>query len=541
MALTSERLLTLHAPSEEAPSVVSDGGGTKWFRGDRVVVGAFVVLAFVLRVPTIARSYWVDEAISVGIATHPLGQLGPLLRQDGSPPLWYVLLHFWIQLFGSTPIATHSLSLLVSLTVTPLAYWAGRMLFGRPAALAAAGLSATNPFLGWYATENRMYTLLVAISLVALTLTVLAVRNRSPRYAVGAVVAFAALDYTHNWALYLTAVTGIYLLVRAWLARDRRLAGWVIASGAGVVAIYSPWIPSLLRQVSSTAAPWAVPPGIGDFFADPSTAIGGTIGVIVAPLLLGGVLLTRGRRSRGTSQAATMLVSVTLATTVVGWLAAQFEPSWTVRYLAITIPGWLIAAAGVLACTTAGRRVIVAVCVLLAGWSVTGALLPNPNPASAKDNAAAVAGAANGELRPGDMVVVTQTEQTPVVHYYLSGGLSYYDPMGRVRDSSVVNWTDIIGRLDRADVCKTIVPAIAALPVGARILEVDPESSVGTSGSAWSHAVNHQVDVVIHLLTHEPSLRSVRSFNEATSPKPYSPVIGELFVKQRGATTCPSS
>src|SRR5271165_5228303 len=62
-----------------------------------VVVGALVVLAALLRLPNLARAYWVDEGISVGIASHHLSQIPGLLRHDGSPPLFYVLLHFWVR------------------------------------------------------------------------------------------------------------------------------------------------------------------------------------------------------------------------------------------------------------------------------------------------------------------------------------------------------------------------------------------------------------------------------------------------------------
>jgi hypothetical protein len=39
---------------------------------DTLIVGALVVGAAALRLPTLTRAYWVDEGISVGIAGHPL-------------------------------------------------------------------------------------------------------------------------------------------------------------------------------------------------------------------------------------------------------------------------------------------------------------------------------------------------------------------------------------------------------------------------------------------------------------------------------------
>ena len=75
--------------------------------------------------------YWIDEAISVGISSHPLGQLPHLLREDGSPPLYYVLLHVWMNAFGRGEVATHWLSEIFALAAVPVAYWGGASLFGR--------------------------------------------------------------------------------------------------------------------------------------------------------------------------------------------------------------------------------------------------------------------------------------------------------------------------------------------------------------------------------------------------------------------------
>ena len=84
-------------------------------RRDRIVVSALVGLAFVLQVPNLGRAYWIDEGISVGIASHPVRQIPGLLRMDGSPPLFYFILHFWMRAFGTSPFATHTLALLLAM------------------------------------------------------------------------------------------------------------------------------------------------------------------------------------------------------------------------------------------------------------------------------------------------------------------------------------------------------------------------------------------------------------------------------------------
>ncbi len=68
---------------------------------------------------------WLDEGISVGIASHPLGSIPGLLRQDGSPPLYYGLLHLWMSAFGTADDTTHLPSLVFALAMVPTALWAG--------------------------------------------------------------------------------------------------------------------------------------------------------------------------------------------------------------------------------------------------------------------------------------------------------------------------------------------------------------------------------------------------------------------------------
>ena len=53
--------------------------------------------------------FWIDEGLSVGISDRPLGEIPDALRLDGSPPLYYMLLHVWMarrgHLRGGGPLA----------------------------------------------------------------------------------------------------------------------------------------------------------------------------------------------------------------------------------------------------------------------------------------------------------------------------------------------------------------------------------------------------------------------------------------------------
>jgi hypothetical protein len=497
-----------------------------------------VVLATMLRLPTLARAYWVDEGISVGIASHHVSQIPGLLRHDGSPPLFYVILHFWLRAFGATQVSTHIMSLLISLAVVPVAWWCAGRLFGRRVALWAALLAATSPFLNWYATESRMYPLVVGLAMVAVTCSVAAVLYDSRRDFAGAVVAFVALLYTHNWSLYLFGVTVVVLLGWAAARRDRRQAGWVAAGAGLVLAGYAPWVPSLLSQVLHTAAPWAIPPSVGDLFADPSSVLGGTLGVLVVPMFAAGALVAWVYRPSRANRITALLATIGLATLVAGWLIAQVKPSWTSRYQAVALGPLLLALAGCLGGCWLGRRIVAVAVAMLVAWSVVGSLLPDPNARDAKSNVAAIAAAAGPQLNPGDLVIVTQSEQVAVLAHYLPAGLHYVTPTGPVPDPRVVDWRDLVQRLQRSNPCVTVAPAIAALPPGSHVLVVNPYRHLGASGTTWARTVNAQVGAVNQLILRDPGVGELKSYWEATEPKPYSAVDAALFVRTASPAAC---
>jgi mannosyltransferase len=506
---------------------------------DSLIVAGLVLAATLLRLPTLTRAYWVDEGISVGIASHRLSRLPALLHLDGSPPLFYAVLHFWLRAFGGSEVSTHVMALLMSLTVIPLAWWSARQFFGRPSALCAAALAATNPFLGWYATETRMYPLVCAMGIVALTLVLRAIRRRSGRDAVWAVVAFTALVYTHNWGLYLLFATAAVLAIRAVRNRDRQELTWILCGGAAVLVAYLPWLPTFLYQARHTAAPWAVRPSLGDLFADPASVLGGTLGVVIVPLFLCGIMSARSTVRTIQTSLVLIFFAIGALTVTEGWVAAQLKPSWASRYLAVGLAPLLVAVAGALGSSKRGRRVILAASVMLGTWSLVGSLLPDPNAHFAKSNVASVVAVARPLLTPGDLVLVTQSEQLAVVAHYLPAGLQFATPTGPVSDPYVVDWRNLIERLATADPCVTVAPELESLPAGAHVLVINPFEPVGASGTRWSFAVNRQVLQVNELLLNDPGLQLDGNFSPATSPEPFSPVSGLLFTKGQGSAPCP--
>jgi mannosyltransferase len=439
-------------------------------------LGGLMLLSLLLRSRQLGVGFWIDEGLSVGIADRPLSDIPDALQLDGSPPLYYLLLHGWMRLAGTSEEATRALSLLFALAAVPVAWWAARTLFGARAGWMAGVLAATNPFLTHYAQETRMYALVALLALVACAAFGRAVavpdEPHRRRWALGYAACLAVMLYTHNWALFFGAACGaawIGLLIATRDAAERRelLIAGAIAFG-GALAIYAPWIPTTLYQAAHTGAPWAEAPTVLALLGVPGRLLGQF--AQVALLLSAGAGLAAlfarrdGRLAPGGRLAAALL-GIALLTVLLAWTLSQVSPAWAARYLAVGLAPLLLAVAAGLG--NAGRLGV-------AGLIVAALLAAGDTPPDDKSNVRDIADVIAPSLRPGDLVVSTQPEQIPVLAYYLPAGLRYATLTGPVSDTGVTDWRDGPERLRATSAARDLQPLLDGLEPGRRLALVQP-------------------------------------------------------------------
>jgi mannosyltransferase len=451
-----------------------------------VAVLALVLVSLVLRTRALDAGFWIDEGLSVGIASYPLLDIPGVLRLDGSPPLYYLLLHVWMELFGTGEAATHTLSLVFALASIPVALWAARSLWGARTGWIAAGLAAVNPFLTYYAQETRMYALAGVLGMVVAATFIHAFCRRDRRYLPAFAVALATMLYTHNWALFLGAGTfATFAVLVRWAApADRRglVRDGVLAYGA-VAVLYAPWVPTLLFQAANTGAPWAERPSVENLLSAVGLLMGGTATGIALLLVAGnGVAgLIRDERDRRTAA----LVLLTVAAALIAFLASQLSPAFANRYFASFVgPFLLIAAVGL---AHAGRLGIVTLVLVLAFW-----LDPRTSDINAKSNARSVGASIQTLVTAGDLVVSTHPEQLPLVAYYLPDGVRYGDSLGFVEDPRVFDWVDALDRLKAATPRRTMEPMIRSLRPGQELVLVQPILRTARWGAPWTSLVRRR-------------------------------------------------
>ena len=456
-------------------------------------LGALLTAAAALRLEGIGTWYWIDEALSVGIARHDLVDIPGLLLRDGSPPLWYLLLHGWTAVFGTSVVATHAMSLVFGLLAVPVSWLVGRRLFGHRAGWMAAGLATISPFVIYFSRETRMYSLVVVLGLlVAMTFVEAFVdgRRRAHWWFAASLV---LLLYTHNWGLY-TGVACAAALVPIWIGSDDRrgLLRRALAAFGVVAAAYLPWVPSLLSQVENTGAPWSYTPSLRDvirelaaLFRDERVLVG-----IALATFIGLSPLLRRRQTRD-ALAVTCLGILVVVPVLIGWGLAHVEPSWATRYLAVIV-GPLVLVLGVGLARAGGIGVAaLGLATLLIVQPITR-LDGFPLPLDAKSNGREVAAELSARLDRDDLVIVIQPEAVPLLRSELGPGFRYADPTGVVADPTIMDWRDAEDRLRAASYARDIRPLVDGLRPGERLLVVAPGNAARSTDTAWIRLIRAQ-------------------------------------------------
>ena len=199
-----------------------------------------------LRVTSLSRSLFTDEAYSLALAQRGFGHMLALFGYEANGTLYSIALWPLVRIFGTGEALLRSPAVIAGTASVPALWWAARGLGAtRAAALLAAALLAVNPMAVWYSQEARAYAFVVLATCLAFGALARAVAPGSGRRAwIGYVLAMAALAYCDLLAAPLVLPAQALLARRAGRDVWRR---WL----ASLVALLLCCLPLLVAAVIS--------------------------------------------------------------------------------------------------------------------------------------------------------------------------------------------------------------------------------------------------------------------------------------------------
>lgn len=192
-------------------------------------------------------SLWTDESATISAAQRSLSDLWRLLGNlDLVHGLYYLFMHFWTRLFGTSAFALRLPSAIVVGVAAVCIYWLGVRLRGPRFGTYAVVAFAVLPRVFWSGAEGRSYGLTAMFAAAAtLALFIALERAGSWNWITYAVLILAAIACNLFVSLLVVAhVVGLFL--DRSVSRKERISMLVAAAAAGIIA--SPFLLAAASQ-----------------------------------------------------------------------------------------------------------------------------------------------------------------------------------------------------------------------------------------------------------------------------------------------------
>ena len=207
------------------------------------------------------RDVCLDEPYTIFYAQQSIGDILALpAKGEPNPPLFMLLLHFWIKLFGIGITAVRMLPLIFSSLTVVVLYLTGKRFFSIWTGLIASGMFLLSNFHFFHGLEVRTYSLLSLATALSLYFYLRLIKEPgNVKLLIALVLSNLAMVYSHyfGWfVVFMQFIAGFLYL------KDKHVVkSLLIALGVSFLA-YLPFFLILIRQFfKSSQGSWIEPPG----------------------------------------------------------------------------------------------------------------------------------------------------------------------------------------------------------------------------------------------------------------------------------------
>ncbi len=227
------------------------------------ILGAFGLF---LRFWDISKaSIWHDEGYTLMLINYDPIEIIQRTARDVHPPLFYLLLHGWTQVFGTSELGARSFAALCTAAIIPFTYLFIRRLYQEKTARLAALFAAVGPFLVRYGQEARMYGMVALLGAIATYALVKALQQDGNRWWAAYSLTVAAAMYTHYYSVFIVLIHVIYVALHSSKKRKSGLFNhkWWFSCGTAFL-LFVPWLPVAIHQFMRVQQSFWIPAPIAE-------------------------------------------------------------------------------------------------------------------------------------------------------------------------------------------------------------------------------------------------------------------------------------
>jgi mannosyltransferase len=160
------------------------------------------------------QSVRLDESQSLWMFTKSVPGLLNLTAEDVAAPLYGLLLHFWLQLFGTDIVVARLLSFLFFALTIPVLYQLAKIAANKRVALVTILLFSLSPFIMWYGNETRTYTLFLFVTTLNTLFFYRLFKSDCHSGKMGFFLTSVAGIYTHYIFIFQLATQALFVMLK---------------------------------------------------------------------------------------------------------------------------------------------------------------------------------------------------------------------------------------------------------------------------------------------------------------------------------------
>ena len=183
-----------------------------------------------------------DEPFSIFHAQMDLSDIVSHLKGGNNPPLYEIVLHFWIKIFGISPISVRFPSLVFSICTLFFTFKIAERISGTQDAFFAILLMSFSNYYIYFTHEARAYSLFLLLTVLLIYLVIRISEQKESKNA--EFIAFglvaALLLYTHYFGLFVFIFQSLVLVLIN--RKERIVLLKFLFTFIGAIILFSPYI-----------------------------------------------------------------------------------------------------------------------------------------------------------------------------------------------------------------------------------------------------------------------------------------------------------
>lgn len=310
------------------------------------LMGFAVIVFFLFFAPLSLR---LDEAQSLWQTRQSFKGILTTISQDVHVPLYHMVLRVWQTFLGNEVLTVRLLSLIFFVLNIPAFFLLARLAYNKSVAYFATLLFAFSPFMNWYGSEIRMYTLFSLL----ITLNYyffLSIYKKSSRFAwIGYTLTAVLGVYTHYFFFFGLLAQVLFFLFNYKHFPKNAFKNFLLSAGI-VVVTFLPWGLYVLSQKTSTdMSPLLSTPTSVDLFNAVTQFMVGfqtdsvnTALVSLWPLSILVAFLGLRKDSRITRESMFFIIAVIAPLSIAFVISILYRPVFLSRYLILVLPAFIL-------------------------------------------------------------------------------------------------------------------------------------------------------------------------------------------------------